>query len=292
MKTGIAINHDGTLCVIADDDAGGHATIQSLTTPDAAHHIMHDGAGAITARHCVFCFVRRGCVETLLVAAAGSSTHGIVEVSTTGAFIRHIDVPLKGTRHTYYGLSYTPRGDTIAVACMNNRDDETIVRFLQYESGATIRTFEDVVHPSALAYSTDGTHLLISHLLFVDTTRCHMHYVSTFRCESMVCTARVDVHGATCLSVHSSVLCCDDHGSRFFLAYANRIAGNTTNCNVVYSDGMGVVKRATVPGTAASALAWLGVDVCVRTDDDTLTLIRDEWTSSLRGAWLTACVNV
>jgi hypothetical protein len=82
------------------------------------------------------------------------------------------------------------------------------------------------------------------------------------------------------------MLCADDGG---VIVVCKRDMHDTA---LVYMDASvtTVLHRVVVPGEVA-ALAWLGTTLCCKNYDGDMYAVIDEWSESLRAAWVTACVG-
>ncbi len=293
----MAINDDCTLCAVVDggtrrvlihamDASGGRRT--DVPTVEVR--------GAPTTTTTRFdpkqlCFAKRGSVETLLVTSGGNGgLCGITEVSAAaGGFMRFIG--LEGAS-MMRGIAYTPQKDVIAVTFLATDPCQHGVRILQYESGNVIRTIGSTWNVGSTTFSTNGVCLYVSYLFGRPHNQvCYVQMFPTHENGSRTLSIRgTPVHGGTpdniTLPICGVMLCADDGG---VIVVCKRDMHDTA---LVYMDASvtTVLHRVVVPGEVA-ALAWLGTTLCCKNYDGDMYAVIDEWSESLRAAWVTACVG-
>jgi hypothetical protein len=228
------------------------------------------------------CFVHRGSVETLLVAyqetRSGLFTSiQVCEISVTAVLIRRMPrlhtrfVNLNGSQLWEHSIAYAPCTDIIAVGM---KDDG--VRILDYVSGAVLRTI--VTISISLAFSADGRQLFVA----------KVEYSASISTRNVVVEQFSSAGDSNIPACKITTLGPKFKRSAFF-------------CSLMCGGGDGVVVCSDVDGVVmggelvvvphnVTALARLGVDLCYRSYDGGLHVVRDRWWGSLRAAWITACV--
>ncbi len=287
---GFAVNHNFTLCAVSDictlrvyihaiDDAG-------LKRRDVATVVYYPGTSFAPED---MCFVKRVCdaEETLLVS--NSRTNGIVELSPARVYMREIAGP-PGCYSTC-GVAYAPRGDVIAVAFHELVTGASLsggVALFRYESGEMVRTIRlpNDYGLTALSFSTDGAHLLVS---LDEDSHANVCKVSQFDDgDATPSFAPLSLYSANHTWNCPSNVLCGDAGD---IVLACDVPEHKST-RIVFIDAVGVTRRVVELAGDVTELAWFGPHVCCRTFQGKLYIIRDEWTSSLRAAWVTACCVV
>lgn len=291
----MAISDDSTRCAVLDARTC-HVSIFFIDgraqkvpgTPTAVFDCNEYGGKAS-----YICFVRRGAVDTLLVSTKSykhslNAGHGLLEISMCGSLVRQIPLPAdRGSN--YYGVSYTPHGDCVAVASRQSSYGDghykSGVHIFQYETGAVIRTIALYKQFLAgIAFSTDGTRLFLSHLSRSRRSR----RMTTIRRSDGVFTQRLHVF------MHDDMGCSvlqDGDGGVILACRHCSLEACTT---FVHVNASGAVHRtALLPGVDVTSFAWLHGNLCCRTLGGEMRIVfSDEWAASLRAAWVTACVRV
>jgi DNA-binding beta-propeller fold protein YncE len=274
----IAVNDDASLIVVVDRRVRVFSTDTDSCINWDAPNVQIDCVEADEMMKHV-CFAKRGTVETLLIA---HQLH-VTEATTSGAFLRGIDLhaaALADPCGYIIGIAYAPRSDLIAVAVIMDRIESSSIFVLSYTSGDVLcaTKYLGESYPRSVAFSTDGTHLLVS-----DNRG---RRVSAVEVAADAMSWRTDVSwAANDRQYTTGVLCREDGG----VVVACR-SWETGRANVLYVNANGELERVVSLSSLLVTLAWYGVDVCYRTWEGAVHVIPDEWSSSLRSAWVTACV--
>jgi sugar lactone lactonase YvrE len=222
------------------------------------------------------CFARRGGVDTLLVCDSGN--HRVVEVSADGRFLRHIAVEAGGGP---YGVAYCGQRDAIAVSLHRAH----VLVLLRYKTGAVLTTIGELwvrgasdgqlFGPIGLRFTADGARIVVADY--------YNYRVSMFSADDGTFIAHVATraNGTRPLSHPHDVWSCKDDDS-VLVAEDRRVVR-------IRKDGtVKVVLDDCVPSSISYSPVLHGNVVTTR--KGCVLLIRDEWMSSLRCAWVCASV--
>jgi hypothetical protein len=222
----------------------------------------------------VLCASRtRGHVDTLLVC--DGCNHRIVETTATGAFKRAIKFP--GFVHPY-GVAYCARGDVIAVSYVHT---VVLMRYvcksLVVQLGHThIRGSGDgqLFYPRGVRFTADGSCLLVA-----DSGN---HRVCKFNATDGTFMCHVATKEAHGIEMPMDVIESEDGG----IAVACR--GGV----VVVNDNEATLVRSSDNGFRPLSLFSTGGDTWVNETSNAhgRVVIADSWYTSLRCAWVSACV--
>jgi hypothetical protein len=243
------------------------------------------------------CFAKRSAIETLLIADSGKLR--IVEITTAGAFVRSIDVfpacvpyPPGPRGHIFalrsdwslYGISCTRHGNLIAVTLfvrdwpLGHR-----VATLNYAFGhlidavACVASVNSSAVPTSVRFGADGSQLLVAD--------SYNGCVRTFRVVEGMMHPHAEMQ---CMAAPYDVL--DHEGGGVVVACRAPVFGEWRT-DLMYMSASGDVDRTVHLPSHPIALARLGPSVYMRAWDGSIHAIDDEWPSSLRCAWVTACVR-
>ncbi len=296
------MNDDATLISVVNGVDPDSSRFLHLFSIDDASCIKRNAPKAVV--NLIFmqhtCFAKRGATETVLM------THQplhVTETTTSGAVLRDIDVRAAAMKYvecadglrlldTWHGtwhirgIAYTPHGDAIAVTVVNCNGPDHYIITLHYGTGDVLHATKCVYDvregccPLGIAFSADGAQLFVadSHNPRVCAFRVMAGMMSP--CPDVLCTGD-GVYGAL------SVLCCENGG---LVAACCAERKGALETRLLYTNAEGGLERMVALPTQEVALTWYGVDVCYRTWEGSVCIIPDKWSSSLRGAWVAACV--
>ena len=200
---GIAVNASGTL--FASVDSKQHCVriyrlecLRECTAVVIVGTASHYGIDPGTFNTPTFaCFVRRNCVDTLVICDSGNDR--VVEVTSSGEFVRSIAMT-KGSWP--YGVAYCSTRDFLAVSLHHAR----AVVLLPYENGAVkpeVTIGLGVLgYPRGVAFTADGLGILVAD--------CYNHCVSKFSTVSGLFILHVATRAANGIRYPVDVQCEDD----------------------------------------------------------------------------------
>jgi hypothetical protein len=270
---GIAIKDDGTLIASVNSD------FNRVVFRSAAITFEYRGDGTDGSELCepgAATFARRHGTDTLLVCDSGNDR--IVEVSDEGRLIRHLTVGGgEGSRPS--GVAYSGKHDLIAVACSGH----TVV-LLRYESGEVVRriggigsTDGKLKGPAGVRFTADGGHIIVADYW--------NHRVSKFRIADGAFVTNVATEALHGVTYPFDVLECGD--------------GIIVACNVDGARGssVAVLCEGSSGRVIASIAPWSfahspGSFFVAKEFSGRLVQVADEWFTSLRFAWISACVAI
>jgi hypothetical protein len=203
--------------------------------------------------------VRRCGVDTVLIC--DTCNDRIVEISVSGHFIRHIAVDARGLP---YGIAYNSDSNAIAVSLTRQ------VAVLRYDTGEVITCIE-IARSFGLRFTANGAHILLT------------NYGNS-------CVSKYDAaSGAPVCHIHNI----DEPNDAVELEDGSIVV--TTSGGVTYVGVDGVTTTSIVDGSFESlSLCYSPAlnGVCVNEEDGggRVVLFSDVWYSSLRCAWVSACV--
>jgi hypothetical protein len=298
---GVAINSDCTLCAVTDSahrrvvihpiDSAGRT--QQHRLPTAVYAVAdvrptHLSKGEPT----YLSFATRCGVETLLVSTDGF--YGVMEITTAGVHMRDIGGNHDDSMH-YYGVQYVPRKDFIAAAFVKNSGPESGrgIRIFNYASGAVVRDIKGIFCPRSIVASADGNHLFAS----IRAAPCIRVCIVKVRIDGDDMPRRISEAPIVCTSIMTGAnvsienMLRDASDGLVFVTLPWLHGRPGIGTTVVFMDARGMITRKVAISGGDATLAWLGDDVCCRTHDGTMHVIPDAWSTSLRAAWVTACVR-
>jgi hypothetical protein len=267
---GIAITEDGKL-MASVDNAGNSVIFHSLLGPTTI--VFGDSENASHRLQDPFCasFAHRNGAHTLLVSDCGN--HRIVELTEEGRWIRSVAIDGRPS-----GVAYCQALDLIAVSVLSTH----AVLLLQYHSGKVITTIGGfgstdgkLNEPVVVHFSRDGVHIIVADY--------NNHCVSKFRISD----------GAFAEHLATRAL----HGIRFPMDFLQCDDGSTmVACNVfVTGSSETIVCYGSAAHVVENLAAWSfahppGSLFVAKTLAGRLVQRRDEWFTSSRSAWISACV--
>ena len=216
------------------------------------------------------CFVRASDeTDTLLLG----STDGIVEITTAGLFMRRIALPARPMRVAYsHGI--------IAVTFWPNFN----VSLVSYGSAAILRTIYSALRPDGVAFTADGTHILVSN-----------HYGDAAVHSFCVSSSAFKTHTIAPPAKNiTAMVACKDGG---FIIGSLRNPGPAVvrvdvHGNAVVIAGNFTADPSSTIGGQVTALVFVGNDVLVKTNDGALRIMcYPLWPLARREAWVAACAS-
>lgn len=239
--TSLAINEAGTL--IATTERG------ALCLYDGTWRRGHVDHFPVAFQACL-CIVKRGDVETLLVA---DEKNGIVEFTIAGHRLRTL-LPPPGS--TPLGIAYSDN----VIALSQYWEGE--IRLLDYASGTVIRTIgSGLAEPMGLRFTADGTSIVVTEN------------------GGDQCVRKVDVATGRFLSRAAGLLengirrpqdllvAKDGDGIVVVCTGRSDHVFGTSMLKLVFVDKAGQTRRVVLTPGRRATLAWLGEDVCCASDE-------------------------